>query len=113
MESTKFEKRGATSFTDEEKEQMVKDMGKLQIDITMYRKATNVLDLNLGTQDAIDGFIEDPTSPINYDFIEDQYEEKSAYYWVIDLQDGHKPLTALDKEQLWKQLDKAIKIKQA
>ena len=62
-------------FTDEEKAKMLEKINELDIDITMYRKATNVLDLSLENEDAVEGFIDDPTSPINYDFIEDQYEE--------------------------------------
>ena len=99
-------------FTDKEKAEMLEKIDELDIDITMYRKATNVLDLNLGIEDAVEDFIDDPTSPINYDFIEDQYEDKDSYYWVIDLQNNSPELLiANSKEQLWVQIDKAIKAK--
>ena len=98
-------------FTDEEKAEMLEKIDELDIDITMYRKATNVLDLNLGIEDAVEGFIDDPTSPVNYDFIEDQYEDKDSYYWVIDLQNNSPELIANSEEQLWVQIGKAIKAK--
>ena len=98
-------------FTDEEKTKMLEKIDELDIDITMYRKATNVLDLTLGNEDAVEGFIDDPTSPVNYDFIEDQYEDKDSYYWVIDLQNNSPELIANSKEQLWVQIDKAIEAK--
>ena len=99
-------------FTDKEKAEMIQKIDELDINVTMYRKATNVLELNLENKDAIDGFIDDPTSPINYDFIEDQYEDEDSYYWVIDLQNNSPELTANNKEQLWVQIDKAIKAKE-
>ena len=98
-------------FTDEEKTKMLEKIDELDIDITMYRRATNVLDLSLENEDAVEGFIDDPTSPVNYDFIEDQYEDKDSYYWVIDLQNNNPKLIANSKEQLWVQIDKAIKTK--
>ena len=98
-------------FTDEEKAKMIEKIDELDIDITMYRKATNVLDLTLGNEDAVEGFIDDPASPVNYDFIEDQYEDKDSYYWGIDLQNNSPELIANSKEQLWVQIDKAIKAK--
>ena len=98
-------------FTDKEKAEMLEKIDELDIDITMYRKATNVLDLTLGNEDAVEDFIDDPTSPVNYDFIEDQYEDKDSYYWVIDLQNNSPELIANSKEQLWVQIDKAIKEK--
>lgn len=98
-------------FTDEEKAKMIEKIDELDIDITMYRKATNVLDLSLENEDAVEGFIDDPTSPINYDFIEDQYRDEDSYYWVIDLQNNSPELIANSKEQLWVQIDKAIKAK--
>lgn len=100
-------------FTDEEKTKMIEKVDELDIDITMYRKATNVLDLNLGIEDAVADFIDDPTSPVNYDFIEDQYEDTDNYHWVIDLQNNSPELIANNKEQLWMQIDKAIKTKSA
>lgn len=100
-------------FTDEEKTKMLEKIDELDIDITMYRKATNVLDLNLGIEDAVADFIDDPTSPVNYDFIEDQYEDTDNYHWVIDLQNNSPELIANNKEQLWIQIDKAIKTKSA
>lgn len=99
-------------FTDKEKAEMIQKIDELDINVTMYRKATNVLELNLENEDAIDGFIDDPTSPINYDFIEDQYEDEDSYYWVIDLQNNSPELTANNEEQLWVQIDKAIKAKE-
>lgn len=100
-------------FTNKEKAKMLQKIDELDINVTMYRKATNVLELNLENEDAIDGFIDDPTSPVNYDFIEDQYEDADRYYWVIDLQNNSPELTANNKEQLWVQIDKAIKTKSA
>lgn len=99
-------------FTDKEKAEMIQKIDELDINVTMYHKATNVLELNLENEDAIDGFIDDPTSPINYDFIEDQYEDEDSYYWVIDLQNNSPELTANNEEQLWVQIDKAIKAKE-
>lgn len=99
-------------FTDKEKAEMIKKIDELNINVTMYRKATNVLDLNLENEDAINGFIDDPASPINYDFIEDQYEDKDSYHWVVDSQNNSPELTADSKEQLWLQINKAIKAKE-
>lgn len=97
-------------FTEEEKIAMLKQADKLDINITMFRPALNVLSLNAYDADTITDFAIDPTSPILYDFIEDQYLDSSIpkITWQIDQQNGKLPKDAHSKTELWQKLHEAI-----
>lgn len=90
----------------------------LDIDITLYRQAVNVLDFN---SEDLDAFIQDVSNPVNYDFIEDQYPDdlNSKLHWTFDLQDANLTgedsstiLTAKNAGEFWEQLSRAVEIKE-
>ena len=90
----------------------------LDIDITLYRQAVNVLDFN---SEDLDAFVQNISSPANYDFIEDQYPDdlNSKLHWTFDLQDANLTgedrstiLTAKNSGEFWEELLRAIEIKE-
>ena len=90
----------------------------LDIDITLYRQAVNVLDFN---SEDLDAFIQDVSNPVNYDFIEDQYPDdlNSKLHWTFDLQDANLTgedrstiLTAKNSGEFWEKLSRAVEIKE-
>lgn len=90
----------------------------LDIDITLYRQAVNVLDFN---PEDLDDFVQDISSPANYDFIEDQYPDDldSKLHWTFDLQDANLTgensstiLTAKNSGEFWEELSRAVEIKE-
>ena len=90
----------------------------LDIDITLYRQAVNVLDFN---SEDLDAFIQDVSNPANYDFIEDQYPDdlNSKLHWTFDLQDANLTgedrstiLTAKNSGEFWEKLSRAVEIKE-
>lgn len=72
-------------LTDKEKQNLLTEAQQLNIDITMYRKATNILDLDVGANEFGD-FLNDISDPIWYHTSEENYETDENYYWIFDLQ---------------------------
>ena len=90
----------------------------LDIDITLYRQAVNVLGFN---SEDLDAFVQNISSPANYDFIEDQYPDdlNSKLHWTFDLQDANLTgedrstiLTAKNSGEFWEKLSRAVEIKE-
>lgn len=90
----------------------------LDIDITLYRQAVNVLDFN---SEDLDEFVQNVSSPANYDFIEDTYPDDldSKLHWTFDLQDANLTgedrstiLTAKNSGEFWEKLSRAVEIKE-
>lgn len=73
-------------LSNNEKIKLLDKSRDLDIDITLYRRAVNVLGFN---SEDLDAFVQNISSPANYDFIEDQYPDDldSKLYWTFDLQD--------------------------
>lgn len=55
------------------KQDLLLETQQLDIDITMYRKATNILDLDVGSNE-FDDFLDDISDPVYYHTIEENYE---------------------------------------
>lgn len=105
-------------LSNNEKIKLLDKSRDLDIDITLYRQAVNVLGFN---SEDLDAFIQDVSSPANYDFIEDQYPDDldSKLYWTFDLQDANLTgedsstiLTAKNSGEFWEELSRAIEIKE-
>lgn len=105
-------------LSNNEKIKLLNKSRDLDIDITLYRQAVNVLDFN---SEDLDNFIQDISSPANYDFIEDQYPDDldSKLHWTFDLQDANLTgedsstiLTAKNAGKFWEELSRAIEIKE-
>lgn len=105
-------------LSNNEKIKLLDKSRDLDIDITLYRQAVNVLGFN---SEDLDAFIQDVSSPANYDFIEDQYPDNldSKLHWTFDLQDANLTgedcstiLTAKNSGEFWEELSRAIEIKE-
>lgn len=105
-------------LSNNEKIKLLDKSRDLDIDITLYRQAVNVLGFN---SEDLDAFIQDVASPANYDFIEDQYPDglDSKLHWTFDLQDANLTgedrstiLTAKNAGEFWEQLSRAVEIKE-
>lgn len=105
-------------LSNNEKIKLLDKSRDLDIDITLYRQAVNVLDFN---SEDLDAFIQDVSNPANYDFIEDQYPDdlNSKLHWTFDLQDANLTgedrstiLTAKNSGEFWEKLSRAVEIKE-
>lgn len=105
-------------LSNNEKIKLLNKSRDLDIDITLYRQAVNVLDFN---PEDLDDFVQDISSPVNYDFIEDQYPDNldSKLHWTFDLQDANLTgensstiLTAKNSGEFWEELSRAVEIKE-
>lgn len=105
-------------LSNNEKIKLLNKSRDLDIDITLYRQAVNVLDFS---SEDLDNFIQDISSPANYDFIEDQYPDDldSNLHWTFDLQDANLTgedsstiLTAKNSGEFWEELSRAVEIKE-
>lgn len=103
------------SFTTDEKIAMINQADKLDIDITMFRPAINVLSLNAYDADTIETMAINPANPSLYDFIEDSYSDNSINQitWQIDQQNGNPAKEAHTENELWQMLSQAISEKQS
>lgn len=105
-------------LSNNEKIKLLDKSRDLDIDITLYRQAVNVLGFN---SEDLDAFIQDVSSPANYDFIEDQYPDDldSKLHWTFDLQNANLTgedrstiLTAKNSGEFWEKLSRAVEIKE-
>ena len=105
-------------LSNNEKIKLLDKSRDLDIDITLYRQAVNVLGFN---SEDLDAFVQNISSPANYDFIEDQYPDdlNSKLHWTFDLQDANLTgedsstiLTAKNAGEFWEQLSRAVEIKE-
>ena len=105
-------------LSNNEKIKLLDKSRDLDIDITLYRQAVNVLGFN---SEDLDAFIQDVSSPANYDFIEDRYPDdlNSKLHWTFDLQDANLTgedrstiLTAKNSGEFWEKLSRAVEIKE-
>ena len=105
-------------LSNNEKIKLLDKSRDLDIDITLYRQAVNVLGFN---SEDLDAFIQDVSSPANYDFIEDRYPDdlNSKLHWAFDLQDANLTgedrstiLTAKNSGEFWEKLSRAVEIKE-
>lgn len=103
-------------LTNKDKESLLLKAQQLDIDITMYRKATNILDLDVGANE-FDDFLNDISNPVYYHTIEENYETDENYYWIFDLQIDYPYcatiMTVNNKEDFWLQLITAINRKKS
>ena len=105
-------------LSNNEKIKLLDKSRDLDIDITLYRQAVNVLDFS---SEDLDNFVQDVSSPANYDFIEDRYPDdlNSKLHWTFDLQDANLTgkdrstiLTAKNSGEFWEKLSRAVEIKE-
>lgn len=105
-------------LSNNEKIKLLDKSRDLDIDITLYRQAVNVLDFS---SEDLDNFVQDVSNPANYDFIEDQYPDdlNSKLHWTFDLQDANLTgedrstiLTAKNSGEFWEKLSRAVEIKE-
>ena len=105
-------------LSNNEKIKLLDKSRDLDIDITLYRQAVNVLGFN---SEDLDAFVQNISSPANYDFIEDQYPNdlNSKLHWTFDLQDANLTgedrstiLTAKNSGEFWEKLSRAVEIKE-
>ena len=105
-------------LSNNEKIKLLDKSRDLDIDITLYRQAVNVLGFN---SEDLDAFIQDVSCPANYDFIEDRYPDdlNSKLHWAFDLQDANLTgedrstiLTAKNSGEFWEKLSRAVEIKE-
>lgn len=105
-------------LTKQEKEQLLSKSQALGINITMYMKITNALDLNISSYDFND-YLKDISSPVYYDTTEETYEDSDNHYWIFDPQVLTPQNTFTDvtfkantESEFWKKLQEAITYKQ-
>lgn len=91
--------------------QLLKLADELNIEITMFQLAREVLTLAPDNYDDVSANI---SNPINYYLDETQIPEKleQKHSWLIDLQDGEHCFEAKTEEELWAKLRQAIALKQ-
>ena len=91
--------------------QLLKWADELNIEITMFQLAREVLTLVPDDYDDVSANI---SNPINYNLDETQIPEKleSKHSWLIDLQDGEHCFEAKTEEELWDKLRYAVNLKQ-
>lgn len=103
-------------LTDKEKESLLIKARQLDISITMYKKATNILDLDVDLNEFED-FLTDITEPVYYHTIEEDYESDENYYWIFDLQIAYPycatTIKVNNKKDFWLQLITAINRKES
>lgn len=90
---------------------LLKWADELNIEITMFQLAREVLTLVPDDYDDVSANI---SNPINYNLDETQIPEKleAKHSWLIDLQDGEHCFEAETEEELWDKLRQAIALKQ-
>lgn len=90
---------------------LLKWADKLNIEITMFQLAREVLTLVPDDYDDVSANI---SNPINYNLDETQIPEKleAKHSWLIDLQDGEHCFEAETEEELWDKLRQAVNLKQ-
>lgn len=92
---------------------LLKLADELNIEITMFQLAREVLTLAPDNYDDVSANI---SNPINYYLDETQIPEylEQKHSWLIDLQDGDGDhcFEAKTKDELWNKLRLAIKVKQ-
>lgn len=91
--------------------QLLKLADELNIEITMFQLAREVLTL---VPDDYEDVSVNISNPINYNLDETQIPEtlESKHSWVIDLQDGEHCFDAKTEDELWNKLRQAITLKQ-
>lgn len=91
--------------------QLLKLADELNIEITMFQLAREVLTL---VPDNYEDTSTNISNPINYNLDETQIPEtlETKHSWVIDLQDGEHCFEAKTEEELWAKLRQAIALKQ-
>lgn len=91
--------------------QLLKLADELNIEITMFQLAREVLTLAPDNYDDVSTNI---SNPINYNLDETQIPEEleSKHSWLIDLQDGEHCFEANTENELWHRLKWAITVKQ-
>ena len=98
------------------KQDLLLEAQQLDIDITMYRKATNILDLDVGSNE-FDDFLDDISDPVYYHTIEENYETDENYYWIFDLQINYPycqtTIKVNTKDDFWGSLITAIERKKS
>ena len=90
--------------------QLLKLADKLNIEITMFQLAREVLTL---VPDDYEDVSVNISNPINYNLDETQIPEKfeSKHSWLIDLQDGEHCFEVETEEELWNKLRASLKLK--
>ena len=91
--------------------QLLKLADKLNIEITMFQLAREVLTLVPDDYEDVSANI---SNPINYNLDETQIPEQleSKHSWLIDLQDGEHCFDAETEDDLWNKLRYAVNLKQ-
>ena len=91
--------------------QLLKWADELNIEITMFQLAREVLTLVPDDYEDVSANI---SNPINYNLDETQIPEtlESKHSWLIDLQDGEHCFEVETEEELWNKLKQAIALKQ-
>jgi len=91
--------------------QLLEWADKLNIEITMFQLAREVLTL---VPDDYEDVSVNISNPINYNLDETQIPEtlEAKHSWVIDLQDGEHCIDAKTEDELWNKLRQAITLKQ-
>lgn len=91
--------------------QLLKLADELNIEITMFQLAREVLTL---VPDNYEDTSTDISNPINYNLDETQIPEKleQKHSWLIDLQDGEHCFEIKTEKELWNKLRHAIALKQ-
>lgn len=91
--------------------QLLKLADELNIEITMFQLAREVLTL---VPDNYEDASTNISSPINYNLDETQIPEKleQKHSWLIDLQDGEHCFEIKTEKELWDKLRNAIALKQ-
>lgn len=91
--------------------QLLKLADELNIEITMFQLAREVLTL---VPDNYEDASTNISNPINYNLDETQIPEKleQKHSWLIDLQDGKHCFEIKTKKELWYKLRHAIALKQ-
>lgn len=90
---------------------LLKWADELNIEITMFQLAREVLTLVPDDYDDVSANI---SNPINYNLDETQIPEKleAKHSWLIDLQDGEHCFEAETEEELWDKLRQVVNLKQ-
>lgn len=90
--------------------QLLKLADELNIEITMFQLAREVLTLVPDDYEDVSANI---SNPINYNLDETQIPEKleSKHSWLIDLQDGEHCFEAKTEDELWTKLRASLKLK--
>lgn len=91
--------------------QLLKLADELNIEITMFQLAREVLTL---VPDNYEDTSTNISNPINYNLDETQIPEKleQKHSWLIDLQDGEHCFEIKTEKELWDKLRHAIALKQ-